>query len=81
MLFSHFFMWQFKYKEDLDWVKGIGCYVWDTPLLKQAEHNKALYSEVKDLESSRVYLSIAQKTDSISQKLGQSKAFIYFYYF
>lgn len=47
MLPSHFPIWQVKYKEDLDWVKGIGCYVWDTPLLKQAEHNKALYSEVK----------------------------------
>ncbi|KAI2660599.1 Nebulin [Labeo rohita] len=34
-----------KYKEDLDWIKGIGCYVWDTPALVHAEHNKALYSE------------------------------------
>lgn len=51
MLLSHVPMWQVKYKEDLDWVKGIGCYVWDTPLLKQAEQNKALYSEVKYFKS------------------------------
>ncbi|KAK7939466.1 hypothetical protein WMY93_002792 [Mugilogobius chulae] len=34
-----------KYKEDLDWLKGIGCFVWDTPELVQAERNKTLYSE------------------------------------
>lgn len=36
-----------KYKEDLDWLKGIGCYVWDTPELVMADRNKALYSEVR----------------------------------
>uniref|UniRef100_A0A671W6P7 Nebulin n=1 Tax=Sparus aurata TaxID=8175 RepID=A0A671W6P7_SPAAU len=34
-----------RYKEDLEWLRGIGCYVWDTPELVQAEKNKTLYSE------------------------------------
>uniref|UniRef100_A0A4W5P4G9 Nebulin n=1 Tax=Hucho hucho TaxID=62062 RepID=A0A4W5P4G9_9TELE len=34
-----------KYKEDLDWLKGIGCYVWDRPEMVQAEKNKVLFSE------------------------------------
>ncbi|MEQ2185023.1 hypothetical protein GOODEAATRI_013928, partial [Goodea atripinnis] len=33
-----------KYKEDLEWLKGIGCYVWDTPELVLADRNKALYT-------------------------------------
>ncbi|MBN3325457.1 NEBU protein, partial [Atractosteus spatula] len=33
-----------QYKEDLSWLRGIGCYVWDTPDLVLAEKNKELYS-------------------------------------
>ncbi|KAI4788154.1 hypothetical protein KUCAC02_036038, partial [Chaenocephalus aceratus] len=33
-----------KYKEDLEWLRGVGCYVWDTPELVTAVKNKALYS-------------------------------------
>uniref|UniRef100_A0A8C5U0W7 Nebulin n=1 Tax=Malurus cyaneus samueli TaxID=2593467 RepID=A0A8C5U0W7_9PASS len=35
-----------KYKEDLAWLKGTGCYVWDTPTFVLAEQNKVLYSGV-----------------------------------
>lgn len=40
---------QVKYKEDLTWLKGIGCYAWDTPDLVLAGKNKALYSPVRAL--------------------------------
>ncbi|XP_049905280.1 nebulin isoform X23 [Epinephelus moara] len=43
-----------KYKEDLEWLRGLGCFVWDTPDLVMAERNKALYSE-------RVYKSSFEK--------------------
>ncbi|XP_051479420.1 nebulin isoform X19 [Apus apus] len=36
-----------KYKEDLAWLKGTGCYAWDTPSLALAEKNKVLYSGCK----------------------------------
>ena len=32
----------------MDWMKGIGCFVWDRPEMVQAEKNKTLYSEVRD---------------------------------
>lgn len=35
-----------KYKEDLSWLRGIGCYVWDTPDFTLAGKNKVLYSGV-----------------------------------
>lgn len=37
---------QVKYKEDLTWLRGIGCYAYDTPDLTLAEQNKTLYSKV-----------------------------------
>lgn len=37
-----------KYKEDLAWLKGTGCYVWDTPSFALAEKNKVLYSGVSE---------------------------------
>ncbi|EMP38771.1 Nebulin [Chelonia mydas] len=40
-----------KYKEDLSWLRGFGCYAWDTPDLALAEKNKALYSGYKYKES------------------------------
>uniref|UniRef100_A0A2I3H853 Nebulin n=1 Tax=Nomascus leucogenys TaxID=61853 RepID=A0A2I3H853_NOMLE len=36
-----------KYKEDLTWLKGIGCYAYDTPDFTLAEKNKTLYSKYK----------------------------------
>uniref|UniRef100_A0A8C3IRR5 Nebulin n=1 Tax=Chrysemys picta bellii TaxID=8478 RepID=A0A8C3IRR5_CHRPI len=42
----------FKYKEDLSWLRGFGCYAWDTPDLALAEKNKVLYSGCKYKESS-----------------------------
>uniref|UniRef100_A0A674KBG9 Nebulin n=1 Tax=Terrapene triunguis TaxID=2587831 RepID=A0A674KBG9_9SAUR len=41
-----------KYKEDLSWLRGFGCYAWDTPDLALAEKNKVLYSGCKYKESS-----------------------------
>uniref|UniRef100_K7G2Y3 Nebulin n=1 Tax=Pelodiscus sinensis TaxID=13735 RepID=K7G2Y3_PELSI len=41
----------FKYKEDLSWLRGFGCYAWDTPDLALAEKNKVLYSGCKYKES------------------------------
>uniref|UniRef100_A0A8C4N0J8 Nebulin n=1 Tax=Equus asinus asinus TaxID=83772 RepID=A0A8C4N0J8_EQUAS len=35
-----------KYKSDLTWLKGIGCYAYDTPDFTLAEKNKTLYSKV-----------------------------------
>lgn len=43
---SLIFFSQVKYKEDLTWLKGIGCYAYDTPDLTLAEQNKTLYSKV-----------------------------------
>lgn len=40
------FFSQVKYKEDLTWLKGIGCYAYDTPDFTLAEQNKTLYSKV-----------------------------------
>ncbi|XP_067405578.1 nebulin isoform X28 [Emydura macquarii macquarii] len=40
-----------KYKEDLSWLRGFGCYAWDTPDLALAEKNKVLYSGCKYKES------------------------------
>ncbi|XP_069589030.1 nebulin isoform X18 [Ranitomeya imitator] len=35
------------YKEDLTWLKGIGCYVWDTPEILLAKNSYNLQSQVK----------------------------------
>lgn len=40
------FFSQVKYKADLTWLKGIGCYAYDTPDFTLAEKNKTLYSKV-----------------------------------
>uniref|UniRef100_A0A3B5MMJ2 Nebulin n=1 Tax=Xiphophorus couchianus TaxID=32473 RepID=A0A3B5MMJ2_9TELE len=34
------------YKDDLNWMKGIGCYVWDTPEIIRAKKSYELQSEV-----------------------------------
>uniref|UniRef100_A0A8C8SSE3 Nebulin n=1 Tax=Pelusios castaneus TaxID=367368 RepID=A0A8C8SSE3_9SAUR len=35
------------YKEDLTWLKGIGCYVWDTPQILHAKKSYDLQSQLK----------------------------------
>ncbi|XP_027551735.1 nebulin isoform X1 [Neopelma chrysocephalum] len=35
------------YKDDLNWLKGIGCYVWDTPQIIQAKKSYDLQSQIK----------------------------------
>uniref|UniRef100_A0A6I8NB76 Nebulin n=1 Tax=Ornithorhynchus anatinus TaxID=9258 RepID=A0A6I8NB76_ORNAN len=35
------------YKDDLNWLKGIGCYVWDTPEILHAKHAYDLRSDIK----------------------------------
>jgi len=34
------------YKDDLNWLKGIGCFVWDTPEILHAKHAYDLRSDV-----------------------------------
>lgn len=41
---------QVFYKEDLTWMKGIGCYVWDTPEIIRAKKAYDLQSEVRDIK-------------------------------
>ncbi|XP_040500925.1 nebulin [Ursus maritimus] len=43
------------YKDDLNWLKGIGCYIWDTPEILHAKHAYDLRDDIK-------YKSHAQKT-------------------
>ncbi|KAM8791384.1 nebulin isoform 24-T24 [Rhynchonycteris naso] len=35
------------YKDDLNWLKGIGCYVWDTPEILHAKHAYDLRNDIK----------------------------------
>ncbi|XP_058048841.1 nebulin isoform X7 [Ahaetulla prasina] len=35
------------YKDDLNWLKGIGCYVWDTPQILHAKKSYDLQSQLK----------------------------------
>ncbi|XP_035801092.2 nebulin isoform X6 [Amphiprion ocellaris] len=35
------------YKDDLNWLKGIGCYAWDTPEILRVKHAGNLQSEYK----------------------------------
>lgn len=37
---------QVFYKDDLNWLKGIGCYAWDTPEILRVKHASDLQSEV-----------------------------------
>ncbi|CAB1347036.1 unnamed protein product [Coregonus sp. 'balchen'] len=39
------------YKEDLNWMKGIGCYVWDTPELVRAKNAYLLQSDLNYREA------------------------------
>lgn len=40
---------QIFYKDDLNWLKGIGCYAWDTPEILRVKHAGNLQSEVSPL--------------------------------
>ncbi|KAE8581209.1 hypothetical protein XENTR_v10024699 [Xenopus tropicalis] len=35
------------YKDDLNWLKGLGCYVWDTPEIVRAKSSYNLQSQIK----------------------------------
>uniref|UniRef100_A0A672V067 Nebulin n=1 Tax=Strigops habroptila TaxID=2489341 RepID=A0A672V067_STRHB len=35
------------YKDDLNWLKGLGCYVWDTPQILHAKKSYDLQSQIK----------------------------------
>ena len=37
------------YKDDLNWLKGIGCYVWDTPQILHAKKSYDLQSQVSHI--------------------------------
>lgn len=50
--------WQNVYKDDLNWLKGIGCYVWDTPQILQAKKSYDLQSQVRS--SQKDWLSVGQ---------------------
>ncbi|KAM5152118.1 nebulin isoform 8-T9 [Mantella aurantiaca] len=41
------------YKEDLTWLKGIGCYVWDTPEILLAKKSYDLQSQIKYQKASK----------------------------
>ncbi|XP_042282881.1 nebulin isoform X11 [Thunnus maccoyii] len=41
------------YKEDLTWMKGIGCYVWDTPEIIRAKKAYELQSDLKYREDAK----------------------------
>ncbi|KAJ3592429.1 hypothetical protein NHX12_007556, partial [Muraenolepis orangiensis] len=41
------------YREDLNWMKGMGCYVWDTPEMVRAKKSYELQSELKYKEAGK----------------------------
>ncbi|XP_012882674.1 PREDICTED: nebulin [Dipodomys ordii] len=41
------------YKDDLNWLKGIGCYVWDTPQILHAKKSYDLQSQIKYTAASK----------------------------
>lgn len=40
---------QIFYKDDLNWLKGIGCYAWDTPEILRVKNAGQLQSEVSTI--------------------------------
>jgi nebulin len=55
------------YKDDLNWTKGIGCYVWDTPELVRAKNAHLLQSEVSTKDDvTSVTLTVIYTNDSPS---------------
>lgn len=45
-------LWQVFYKEDLNWMKGVGCYAWDTPEIVRAKKSYELQSDVSNIFNS-----------------------------
>ncbi|XP_034550527.1 nebulin [Notolabrus celidotus] len=41
------------YKEDLNWMRGIGCFVWDTPEIVRAKKSYELQSDLKYREEAK----------------------------
>ncbi|XP_049628934.1 nebulin [Suncus etruscus] len=41
------------YKDDLNWLKGIGCYVWDTPQILHAKKSYDLQSQIQYMAASK----------------------------
>lgn len=55
-------IWQVFYKDDLNWMKGIGCYVWDTPEILRAKKSYELQSDVSNsIFSSNFFLTFNYK--------------------
>uniref|UniRef100_A0A3B4UFU4 Nebulin n=1 Tax=Seriola dumerili TaxID=41447 RepID=A0A3B4UFU4_SERDU len=52
------------YKDDLNWLKGIGCYAWDTPEILRVKHAGDLQSEnkyrAKGIESFKEYSVVTE---------------------
>ncbi|XP_029461331.1 nebulin isoform X6 [Rhinatrema bivittatum] len=44
---AHDILSDILYKDDLNWLKGIGCYVWDTPQILHAKKSYDLQSQLK----------------------------------
>ena len=61
-------MWspQIIYKDDLNWLKGIGCYAWDTPEIVRVKHAGEMQSEVSPFFIINIQLSL---TVSLSVQL------------
>lgn len=49
---------QVFYKEDLNWMKGVGCYSWDTPEIVRAKKSYELQSDVSSSYISWHFLKI-----------------------
>lgn len=56
-LFCFVFSAQIFYKDDLNWLKGIGCYAWDTPEILRVKHAGDLQSEVSPLCSIKFFFA------------------------
>ena len=48
---------QVYYKEDLTWMKGMGCYVWDTPEIVRAKKSYELQSEVSMINKRSIVIN------------------------
>uniref|UniRef100_A0A4W3I459 Nebulin n=1 Tax=Callorhinchus milii TaxID=7868 RepID=A0A4W3I459_CALMI len=49
------------YKDDLTWLKGIGCYAWDTPEILRAKQAYEQQSEVRYIQNYDGYLKLTAK--------------------
>lgn len=50
-----FFFLQVFYKDDLNWMKGIGCYAWDTPEIVRAKKSYELQSDVSSTYITHIF--------------------------